>query len=349
MTSKFSLFFLLVAGLFGLLAGLTLGRIEPLPTEQPRSVESEPTAPAGNRFDSAPSYALAVARAAESVVSIYTRNDAGNDDIGLGSGVIIDRQGHILTNHHNIKDAKSILVTLSNGTTMAGHWLGSDPDSDIAVLRIETDHSVPIQRPADYPIQVGDIVLAIGNPYGVGQTVTMGIVSALGRDQLGINRYENFIQTDAAINPGNSGGALINARGELIGINSAIYSKSGGSDGIGFAIPADMALDILNQLVSKGRVERGWIGITAQDLDNQDPSTGVRVSAVLTNAPADQAGIRTGDIIKKINGKNIANIHQLTNRIANIIPGATVPVAIMRDTEHKQLSLTVGARPRIPE
>ncbi|MFV2061827.1 MAG: trypsin-like peptidase domain-containing protein, partial [Gammaproteobacteria bacterium] len=235
-------------------------------------------------------------------------------EFSLGSGVIISPQGYILTNHHVIKDADEILVALQDGRTTIATVIGTDPDTDLAVLHIKLDNIPAITLSKSHDIDVGDVVLAIGNPFGVGQTVTSGIVSATGRDMLGINTFENFIQTDAAINPGNSGGALINSYGELIGINTAIYSRNGGSQGIGFAIPLSLARNVLTQIIEFGHVKRGWLGVAIQDMNSELANSfglkqvyGTIVNGIAKSGPADKAGIKPGNVITHINGIKIKN------------------------------------------
>ncbi len=253
-------------------------------------------------------------------------------ETSLGSGVIVTKDGYLLTNRHVIEGADEIRVVLSNGHNVAVRHIGSDAESDLAVLKIDNEPdlpAIPVGSSGDQ--QVGDVVLAIGNPFGVGQTVTMGIISATGRSHLGINTFENFIQTDAAINPGNSGGALVNARGELIGINTAIFSNSGGSLGIGFAIPFDLAEGIMRQLITSGKVVRGWLGIQGQDVTEKlaeafglHDTAGILVTGVMENGPASQAGLRPGDVITEINGVTAKNSHELMQLIANEAPGSSL-------------------------
>ena len=246
----------------------------------------------------------------------------------LGSGVIISPQGYILTNHHVIRSADEILVALKDGRTAQAKVIGTDPDTDLAVLHIKLDNLPAITLSKSNEIEVGDVVLAIGNPFGVGQTVTSGIVSATGRNMLGINTFENFIQTDAAINPGNSGGALINAYGELIGINTAIFSKSGGSQGIGFAIPLSQAKSVLTQIIEFGHVRRGWLGIAIQDMNPElansyglDRSYGIIINGIADSGPADKAGLKPGDVITHINDTEVENTRHLLNLVSQVLPG----------------------------
>jgi serine protease DegS len=325
------------------------------------------------------SYADAVTVAAPSVVNIYTtkittelqtlrfrdpvlqrlfgrmlpEQARERRETSLGSGVIVTKDGYLLTNRHVIEGADEIKVVLSNGHNVDVRIVGSDTESDLAVLKIDNEPdlpAIPIGSSGDQ--QVGDVVLAIGNPFGVGQTVTMGIISATGRSHLGINTFENFIQTDAAINPGNSGGALVNARGELIGINTAIFSKSGGSMGIGFAIPFDLAEGIMRQLITTGKVVRGWLGIQGQDVTERlaeafglHNAEGFLVTGVMEDGPASKAGLRPGDVITQINGALASNSHELMQLIANEAPGSAFEVRGWRGNEPFNFVAISGQRP----
>jgi serine protease DegQ len=274
----------------------------------------------------------------------------------LGSGVIVSEDGLILTNHHVIATADQIEVALSDGRKMAAKIVGTDPETDLALIRI-TAHQLPaITFASSEKLNVGDVVLAIGNPFGVGQTVTQGIVSALGRNHLGINTFENFIQTDASINPGNSGGALVDANGDLVGINSAIYSRSGGSMGIGFAIPASLARQVLEQIAANGNVTRGWIGIEAQDLTPELAESfkikmdrGALIAGVLRNSPADKAGLRAGDILLEIEGKPVFDSASMLNLIAVLTPNQKTTVKIAREEKLMQIAILIGTRPKPAE
>ena len=277
------------------------------------------------------------------------QEDSGNS---LGSGVIVSSEGLILTNHHVIDGADQIEVALADGRKVRAIVVGNDPDTDLAVLRINIPNlPTPITFGKVESVRVGDVVLAIGNPFGVGQTVTSGIVSALGRDHLGINTFENFIQTDAAINPGNSGGALVDTRGHLIGINTAIYSKNGGSMGIGFAIPVSTAKQVMEAIVTNGSVTRGWIGVEPQNITREIAeslkirSEGVLIVGTLQNGPADKAGIKPGDVLKSIDGKAVNDITQLLNRIASQEPGKKVRTIVNRKGQDLELEVQVGKRP----
>jgi serine protease DegS len=271
----------------------------------------------------------------------------------LGSGVILNEMGYLITNAHVITEADEIQVTLTDGRLAKADVVGIDSETDLAILHINLD-GLPVAAIGNSDLlQVGDVVLAIGNPYNFGQTVTQGIVSATRRSRVGITVIEDFIQTDAAINPGNSGGALINARGELVGINTAIYSKSGGSQGIGFAIPIDLAIDVMRQLISKGYVERGWLGIipepvpvdiaVAMDLE----ISGIFVTAVFQDSPADSAGVMPGDIITKINGNALLDAQQAVQIITGFKPGEIINLDIMRDWKRIFISAEVTQRPKI--
>ena len=280
---------------------------------------------------------------------------------GLGSGVIISASGYILTNNHVVDGADAIEVVLNDTRKASAKVIGTDPDTDLAILKIELDKLPVIVLGDSDSLQVGDPVLAIGNPFGVGQTVTSGIVSALGRNQLGINTFENFIQTDAAINPGNSGGALVDINGHLMGINTAIYSRSGGSMGIGFAIPVSTARQVLDGIVRDGQVTRGWIGVEPQDLNAELAETfnikpaalkagGVIITGVLQSGPAAQAGIRPGDVITAVNGKPVGNVSQLLTAVAALKPGTAAPLSVLRGGDASEIPVTPGVRqrPRVP-
>ena len=273
----------------------------------------------------------------------------------LGSGVIVSPQGIILTNHHVIEGADEIEVAFADGRKRNAKLIGSDPETDIAVLKIDaTDLPSPITLGKMESVQVGDVVLAIGNPFGVGQTVTSGIVSALGRSQLGINTFENFIQTDAAINPGNSGGALVDTKGNLIGINTAIYSRSGGNMGIGFAIPINTAKQVMESILTNGSVTRGWIGVEPQNLSKElaeslnlpKDTAGVLISGVLEGGPADKAGMKPGDVLTQVNDQKVGDVVALLNRIAQTNPGDETKVALLRKGKPMMLKVQVGKRPK---
>ena len=277
---------------------------------------------------------------------------------GLGSGVIISSSGYILTNNHVVEEADEIEVILNDTRKAKAKVIGTDPETDLAILKIDLDKLPVIVLGNSDSLQVGDAVLAIGNPFGVGQTVTGGIVSALGRNQLGINTFENFIQTDAAINPGNSGGALVDTQGNLMGINTAIYSRSGGSMGIGFAIPVSTAKQVLESIVKDGQVTRGWIGVEPQELNPElaetfsiKARTGVIITGVLQNGPAAQAGVQPGDVITAVNGKSVSNVTELLGAVAALKPGIAAPLTVLRKDSKSEVSITPGKRqrPKMPK
>ena len=280
-------------------------------------------------------------------------NDPQNSS-SLGSGVIVSPEGYILTNHHVVESADEIEVALADGRTARAHVIGSDPETDLAVIKIELPGKLPsITFGHPERAHVGDLVLAIGNPFGVGQTVTMGIVSALKRDHLGLSTFESFIQTDAAINPGNSGGALVDINGNLIGINSAIYSPNGGSLGIGFAIPASTAKKTMEQIIQSGSVTRGWIGAGVQELTPElaesfklGSSSGVLITEIIRNSPADQAGIKTGDLLVAIDDKAIADWNTMLETVASLPPGKIVTARLLRNANTVNLPVKIGKRPR---
>ena len=320
-------------------------------------------------FSGPVSYAQAVQKAAPAVVSIQTKRYVATKQSNLesflnrqpqlqeqrnqGSGVIADDQGHILTNYHVIANANEILVTLNDGHQGKAKVVGADPDTDLAVITIDHKGHSGISYADSQKINVGDVVLAIGNPFGIGQTVTQGIVSATGRDRVGLNTYENFIQTDAAINPGNSGGALINAMGEVVGINSAIFSQSGNYQGISFAIPIDMALTVMKQIIEHGGVIRGWLGVEGVDLNPQilqriglPNIQGVLITDVFKNGPADAAGLTIGDIITKINETKIRDTRDVLDIIARGRPGDQIQIRGIRQRQSFMTNATLDQRPQ---
>lgn len=272
---------------------------------------------------------------------------------GLGSGVIVSPDGFVLTNNHVIEAADEIEVALNDGRKFSARQVGRDPDTDLAVLKIDAKEPLPaITFAPSETLRVGDVVLAIGNPFGVGQTVTMGIVSALGRNQLGINTFENYIQTDAAINPGNSGGALVDSGGNLVGINTAIYSRSGGSLGIGFAIPTSLARNVLEQIVTNGQVTRGWVGVEIQEITPElaesfgMPSTeGALIAGVLRGSPAERAGIRPGDVLLDVDGRRVHDPKNMLEMVAALAPGRTAQFRVRRAASELDLKVEVGRRP----
>ncbi|RTZ43439.1 trypsin-like serine protease [Candidimonas sp. SYP-B2681] len=342
-------------------------------------IATSPATPASKTIRPEVSYASAVAMATPAVVNVYTRKlievpalplpddpefsrlfrdipgfSRRKESTNLGSGVIVRSDGYILTNYHVVEAADAIEVALSDGRETRAELVGADPESDLAVLKINLPGLSAIAFNGEHEVQVGDVVLAIGNPFGVGQTTTMGIVSALGRNRLGINIYENFIQTDAAINPGNSGGALIDTTGRLIGINTAIYSETGGSLGIGFAIPAQAAATVLEQIIKNGTVTRGWLGIEPQDITPElakafklERDDGVIIASVLRNGPAWRAGIRVGDIVLQLNGQEVMDSIGFLNQIAPLAPREDVTLLILRDGKKRDVTVQVGTRPRI--
>ncbi|MDB5812644.1 MAG: 2-alkenal reductase [Betaproteobacteria bacterium] len=271
----------------------------------------------------------------------------------LGSGVIVSEKGYILTNHHVVEAADEIEVALADTRRAKARVVGSDPETDLAVLKLELKGLPAVTFAQSDQARVGDIVLAIGNPFGVGQTVTSGIISALGRSHLGINTFENFIQTDAAINPGNSGGALVDVNGNLIGINSAIYTRTGGSQGIGFAIPSSLARQVMEQIIETGTVTRGWVGIGVQDLTAElaetlklEKVTGALVTEVVTASPADQAGIKPGDVLLGVEGKAVTDYFSTLNSISALQPGKTATLKLQRARKEFDVKVSVGKRPR---
>ncbi|MEW9898856.1 Do family serine endopeptidase [Chitinivorax sp. PXF-14] len=351
-----------------------LGRREPQQVVTLREA-SQPNSVAAPRERGPVSYRDAAAKAQPAVVNIYTskevkvpRHPLANDPFfrqffgdrgmatqrasSLGSGVIVSDEGYIVTNHHVVKAADEIEVALADGRTASAKLVGTDPETDLAVIRVGLD-KLPVMTLADSDkLAVGDVTLAIGNPFGVGQTVTMGIVSALGRSQLGINTFENFIQTDAAINPGNSGGALIDVDGNLVGINTAIYSQSGGSLGIGFAIPANSVRQIMEQIIRNGTVTRGWIGVEMRPLNAElavayglKQGAGVLVSGIVRDGPAHQAGLLPGDVLVEVARQPVGDVAGAMNRIAALSPGTRLQLGVMRDGQRIEVESVVARRP----
>jgi serine protease DegQ len=315
----------------------------------------------------------AVGRATPSVVNIFTSKEVRSpllsdplfrrffgDQFGesqrassLGSGVIVSAAGYILTNHHVVEAADEIEVALSDGKKLAAQVVGADPETDLAVLRVQGNGLPTITFGDSDRLRVGDPVLAIGNPFGFGQTVTSGIVSALGRRGLEITTFENFIQTDAAINPGNSGGALVDARGDLVGINTAIYSRTGNSLGIGFAIPVSTAKSVLEQIVKTGTVTRGWIGVEVQEITPPLAQTfglgearGTLIAGVLRGGPADRAGVKPGDVLTAINGVPVGDPPAMLNVVAALVPGSSAKMSLLRESKPVEVTITVGRRPK---
>ena len=338
------------------------------------------TTPSTSRQSMLGSYADAAAKARPAVVNIYTSKQVKvpvhpllNDPLfrrffgerlpyatqrasSLGSGVIVSGEGYIVTNNHVVESADEIEVALSDGRTSSAQVIGSDPESDLAVIRVNLE-KLPVATLANSDgLQVGDVVLAIGNPFGVGQTVTMGIISALARTQTEVNPFESFIQTDAAINPGNSGGALVDAEGNLIGINTAIYSKTGASHGIGFAIPVNAVKQVMEQIIRNGAVTRGWLGVEMQNVTADIAASfhlpvkkGVILAGVVRNGPAHRAGMLPGDILIEIAGAPVQDSVAAINQIAAIAPGQSTPMVVVRNGQALTLQVAVGKRPRIEQ
>jgi len=324
------------------------------------------------------SYRQASQRAMPTVVNIFTTKEAKqrshpfNDDplfrrffgdgfgpqderqFSLGSGVLVSPEGYVLTNNHVVEAADEIEVALADGRKVSARLVGTDPETDLAVIKINLQNLPAITLGRLENTKVGDVVLAIGNPFGVGQTVTMGIVSALGRNHLGINTFENFIQTDAAINPGNSGGALIDTNGHLLGINTAIYSRSGGSLGIGFAIPVTTVKTVMESIIKNGQVVRGWIGVEPQDITPElaksfalEKSSGTIIAGVLKGGPADRAGIRPGDILLSVADKPVTDTISMLNLVAQLTPGEKIKLTVLRKIRQSEFDVVIGKRPRL--
>jgi len=332
--------------------------------------------PATNRLPPDESFAPAAQKVIPAVVNVFTKHTERNpahptqqdpvfryffgdrpdarprEASNLGSGVIVSPNGFILTNHHVVEAADEIQIALADGRTLPARVVGTDPDTDLAVLKIDAENLPAITFAQPDSLKIGDWVLAVGNPFGVGQTVTAGIVSALGRTQLGINTFESFIQTDAAINPGNSGGALVDADGNLVGVNSAIYSRTGGSQGIGFAIPVSIARQVMEQIVKSGGVTRGWVGVEVQDLSPELAESfslksveGALIAGVLKGGPAEVGGIRPGDILLAVNNKKVTDSATLLNLIAALQPGEQAQLTVARKQQSLKLNIQVGRRP----
>ena len=340
---------------------------------------SVPIQEATSGADHSGGYRQASQRAMPAVVNIFTTKEAkqpphplnndplfrrffgdgfGQDErqFSLGSGVIVSAEGYILTNNHVVEAANEIEVALADGRKVSAKLVGTDPETDLAVIKVDLKNLPSITLGRLENIKVGDVVLAIGNPFGVGQTVTMGIVSALGRNHLGINTFENFIQTDAAINPGNSGGALVDTQGHLLGINTAIYSRSGGSLGIGFAIPVTTVKTVMEAIIKNGQVVRGWIGVEPQDITPEladsfglQKTSGTIIAGVLKGGPADKAGVKPGDILLSVADKPVPDTISMLNLVAQLTPGDKVKVTVLRKSRETQLDLTVGKRPRMKQ
>ena len=351
-------------------------RPEWLPSRAGMPSVAAPAAPPAASAPTTVSYNAAVQRAMPAVVNISTskevrsRHPLLNDPIfrrffgdqlpdeaqrasSLGSGVLVSTSGYVLTNHHVVEAADEIEVALADGRKLLAKVVGSDPDTDLAVLRVDAESLPAITFGSSEALRVGDVVLTIGNPFNLGHTVTAGIVSALGRSGLGINTFENFIQTDAAINPGNSGGALIDASGSLIGINTAILSRTGNSMGIGFAIPVSTAKMVLDQIVKTGTVTRGWIGVEVQEITppiaesfKLGGTRGALIAGVLRGGPADKAGVKPGDVLTEVEGKPVADPTAMLNLIAALAPGRPATVKLKRNGNDVDATIAVGRRPK---
>lgn len=364
----------------GLLAAAVILLLFPQGLNNRSDVETADLSPEADAEWSGPaSYASAVRRASPSVVNIYTQKKLARarhpllDDpffqrffnsrnlpqqqrmqSSLGSGVIISADGYILTNNHVVNEADEIVVQLQDGREAMVEVVGRDPETDLAVLKVNLDQLTPISLGDPNQVKVGDVVLAIGNPFGVGQSVSQGIVSATGRNGLGLNTFENFIQTDAAINPGNSGGALVDAYGNLLGINSAILDRTGYSVGIGFAIPGNTAIKVLEDIVKHGRVIRGWLGVEASQLKRQaaiqlelDPPSGLVITNIYQGSPAHLAGLLPGDVITRINDYWVVDNDRSMNLIANLSPGDSVKLEVLRSGEKTTIMAVAGTRPNV--
>ncbi|UXY15269.1 Do family serine endopeptidase [Chitiniphilus purpureus] len=347
----------------------------PQPAQEVVTVR-EASSPSGKSGSGVVSYRDAARHAMPAVVNIYTakavspqhpllndpmfrrffgdrfEGDEAQRTSSLGSGVIVSADGYIVTNNHVVESAEEIQVALADGRTAEAKLIGTDPETDLAVIRVELSNLPTIAFADDSKIEIGDVVLAIGNPFGVGQTVTMGIVSATKRTQLGINTFENFIQTDAAINPGNSGGALIDTRGDLLGINTAIYSRTGGSLGIGFAIPASSVKEVMEAIIKDGSVVRGWLGVEPQDVTDElagsfklKNARGALVAGVVRGSPADQAGLRPGDIVLAIDKDEVRDTSSMLNLIAALRPDQKVVLRLFREGREILLPVRIGKRP----
>lgn len=370
--------------IFAQAATVCMGILLVLQTFKPELLESSKTpivikevAPQASP-DLADTYSGAAKKAMPTVVNIFTsskqapsgrrefmddplfrhffgdQEEEEESDSSLGSGVIVSAQGLILTNHHVIVSAEAIEIAMADGRKLPAAIVGTDPESDLALLKVEAKNLPFITFASSDDLDVGDIVLAIGNPFGVGQTITQGIVSALGRSHLGINTYENFIQTDASINPGNSGGALINTAGDLVGINSAIYSRNGGSMGIGFAIPANIAKKVMEQIAREGSVTRGWVGVEAQNLTPEladsfslPTTSGALIAGVLPRSPAALSGLKAGDVLLAINDKPVVNSDAMLNLIAVLEPRKNAKLSIVRAGKRIDVNILIGKRPAL--
>lgn len=374
-TLRDTLTFLLKWTLVGLAGASVILLVRPEFMTGPKTATAAPSSSGSSLHanEAHRSFADAVARAGPAVVNIYTARVVSNGPNGeridprlgrslpqmrarvegsLGSGVVVDSQGHLVTNHHVIQGADQIRVQLADGRVATPVLVGADPDTDLAVLRVDLENLpvMPLGRSND--VRAGDVVLAIGNPFGLSQTVTQGIVSATGRGRLGVTDFEDFIQTDAAINFGNSGGALINTEGELIGINTAVLAQTLGTDGISFAIPVNLVRGVMDQILEHGRVRRGWLGVSSEDLPRAaaaalgiDPPAALRISEVDPRGPAAHAGLRPEDVITHFNGKPVTNAQEALNRVAAMTPGSTLEIRARRGAEQLDLRAMLEERP----
>ena len=365
--------------LVGVLSALLIMQYSPQWVGLPGQDVNVRQAPFYSRMQEGPvSYADAVNLASPAVANLYTtkfvnkpahplfedpqfRKFFGDNlpkqrrmESSLGSAVIMSPEGYLLTNNHVVAGADQIVVALKDGRETLARLIGSDPETDLAVLKIDLQDLPFITLGRSDNIRIGDVTLAIGNPFGVGQTVTMGIISATGRNQLGLNTYEDFIQTDAAINPGNSGGALVDAYGNLVGINTAIFSKSGGSQGIGFAIPVKLAMEVMRAIIEHGQVIRGWLGIEVQPLTPElaesfglDGRPGIVVAGIYRNGPAQKAGLQPGDLILSIDGEPAGDGRRSMNQVARAKPGEKIRIDILRNGKPLQLTAEIGVRPPV--
>ncbi|MCP5043212.1 MAG: PDZ domain-containing protein [bacterium] len=285
-----------------------------------------------------------------SVVSIIPMQDRGRYGVaqaGLGTGFVIDAKGYVITNHHVVAGADRVTVELHDGTRHLAKVVGTDAKTDIALLDVDAKDLTAVKLGNSADLSVGDWVVAAGNPFGLASSITAGIVSAKGRSKVGISEYEDFIQTDAAINPGNSGGPLVNLEGEVIGVNSAIFSKSGGYMGIGFAIPIDMVKTVQQRLHEDGRMVRGWLGVSVRDAVAKDGGTGAFVAGVVPGGPAESAGLREGDVITSINGKSVADSTRLRLRASTMRPGSKVELTLQRGSETERAQVEIDAMPEL--
>lgn len=370
---KWTLVGLAIAAVLLLVRPAQTGPAAPINTPATQEVPSTQVAYVPREREVRTSFADAVSRAGPAVVNIYTArvvsstpNSVGNSLLrqnpaqvrqrvegSLGSGVILDAEGHLVTNHHVIQGADQIRVQLADGRVATPTIVGTDPDTDLAVLRVDLENPPPVMPMGrSNELRAGDVVLAIGNPFGLSQTVTQGIVSATGRGRLGVTDFEDFIQTDAAINFGNSGGALINTDGELIGINTAVLAQTLGTDGISFAIPVNMVRGVMDQILEHGRVRRGWLGVSSEELPRGmaaslgiDPPVALRISTVDPNGPAARAGVHVDDLVTHLNGQPILNAQEALNRVAAMTPGSELEIRAVRGRARMTFKATLEDRP----